>query len=109
DLRVSARRRGQCPGKPSTAGPMGRSRIACSGGVWISPGCRLRRPGRCKGGQLSRQTEVLAPLAVGEWLPFDLVGRPEAESFAGEPSGGGVERLGGGGKPVGWMRIREEM
>ena len=36
---------------------------------------------------LSRESEVIAQLAIVELLKFDLVIRPESESFASEPIG----------------------
>src|SRR5262245_49463164 len=60
-------------------------------------------------GHLSRQSEVFAQLAVVELLKFDLVGRLVAESFAGEPIGGGVEGPHGGGKLLGLIAIRQKL
>ena len=54
--------------------------------------------GNASDGHLSRESEVIAQLAVVELLKFDLVVRPEAESFPREPIGGGVESPHRGGK-----------
>ena len=59
-------------------------------------------------GHLSRESEVIAQLALVELLKFDLVSRPEAESFAGEPVGGGVESPHSGGKLFGLIPIGQK-
>src|SRR5882672_5874964 len=59
-------------------------------------------------GHLSRESEIFTQLAVVELLQFDLVGRLEAEGFAGEPIGGGVERCHCGGKFFGLLFVRQE-
>src|SRR5262249_9916936 len=56
-------------------------------------------------GHLSGESEIIAQLAVVELLKFDLVVRLEAESFACEPIGGGVESPYGGGKLFGLIPI----
>ena len=60
-------------------------------------------------GHLSRESEVFAQSAVVELLKFDLVSRPEAESIAGEPIGGGVECLHRGGKLFGLIPIGQKL
>jgi hypothetical protein len=56
-------------------------------------------------GHLSGESEFIAQLAVVELLKFDLVSGLEAESFAGEPIGGGVESPHRGGKLFGLIPI----
>src|SRR5262249_43023944 len=60
-------------------------------------------------GHMGRESEILAQSALLELLKFDLVGRPEAESFACEPIGGGVESLHGAGKLLGLIPIRQKL
>src|SRR5215468_9207918 len=60
-------------------------------------------------GHLSGESEIIAQLAVVELLKFDLVVRLEAESFACEPIGGGVESPHGGGKLFGLIPIGQEL
>jgi hypothetical protein len=42
-------------------------------------------------------------------LKFDLVSRPDAESFAGEPISGGVESLHRGGKLSGLIPVGQKL
>jgi len=56
-------------------------------------------------GHLRGDSEVIAQSAVVELLKFDLVVRPEAESFPCKPIGGGVESLHGSGKLSGLIPI----
>src|SRR5262249_26043497 len=69
-----------------------------AGAVGCVPAVSFADLGNTADGQLSRESEVIAQSAVGELLKFDLVSGLEAESFAGEPIGGGVESLHRGGK-----------
>src|SRR5262245_15806949 len=60
-------------------------------------------------GHLSRESEIIAQLAVVELLKFDLVSRLEAESLACELIGGGVESPHRGGKLIGLIRIGQKL
>src|SRR5262249_30295686 len=60
-------------------------------------------------GHLSRESEVIAQLAIVELLKFDLVIGLEAESFAGEPVGGGVESPHSGGKLFSLVPIGQKL
>src|SRR5499427_3618163 len=60
-------------------------------------------------GHLRGDSEVITQLAVVELLKFDLVIGLEAESFAGEPIGGGVESPHRGGKLFGLIPIGQQL
>ena len=60
-------------------------------------------------GHLSRESEVIAQLAVVELLKFDLVIGLEEKGFAGEPIGGGVESPHCGGKLFGLIPIGQKL
>src|SRR5262249_5837205 len=60
-------------------------------------------------GHLGRDSEVIAQSVVVELLKFDLVGRLEAESFAGEPIGGGVEGPHRGGELSGLIPVWQKL
>jgi hypothetical protein len=65
--------------------------------------------GNASDGHLGRDSEIVAQSAVVELLKFDLVVRPEAESFPREPIGGDVESLHRGGKLSGLIPIGQKL
>jgi hypothetical protein len=80
-----------------------------SGAFGFVPATGFADLGDAADGHLSRESEVLAQLVVVELLQFDLIGRPETESLASQPIGGGVESLHRGGKLLGLTSIRQEL
>jgi hypothetical protein len=60
-------------------------------------------------GHLGGDAEVIAQSVVVEFLKFDPVSDPEAESFAGEPIGGGVEGSHSSGKLSGLIPVRQKL
>jgi len=80
-----------------------------AGAVGCVPAVSFADLGDTTDDQLSGESEVLAQLAVGAWLKFDLVSGLEAEGFAGEPIGSRVESPHSGRKLCGLIPIGQQL